>query len=117
MARWTKKLIAKQIEWTDNAFRDALHELYGKYLSEAEKEMDLLDLKRLIELDWREEVRTPESNALYIRNLKRLPTEQIELIIEAFQKGKQYRSGATIEHLMTELFERSAIPETRNEHE
>jgi hypothetical protein len=113
MTRWTKKLIAKQLAWTDECFLAALHERYWNVLSEAEREMELLDLKRLIELDWREEVRTPEINDIYIRNLIKLETEKLELIVEAYQKGKQYRSGATIERIMTELLERAVNSETK----
>lgn len=113
MARWTKKLIAQQLAWSDEAFKEALLEYYADKLSEDEKEMDTIDLKRLIQLDWREKVRSPEINDIYIRNLLKLETEKLELIVEAYQKEKQFRSGATIEHIMTELFERAANSETR----
>jgi hypothetical protein len=107
MARWTKRLIKDQMHWSSLCFRKALLDTYGSKMSEAEKSMSVEELKTLIRLDWREEIRTPEINALYLKYLCELSTAKLSLILEAFQKGKQIRSQITMDAVMTELFERS----------
>ena len=41
----------------------------------------------------------------------------LELIVDAYNRGKQYRSAGTIDVILSELLERSVNPETRSEHE
>ena len=52
-------------------------------------------------------ITSPEVNTLYLEKLCKLDTQKLELIIEAYNKGKQYRSASTIDVLLSELFERS----------
>ena len=122
MARWTKKLIKQQMSWTDECFKEALIDVYGRRMSVAEKEQSCEDIKQTI-LSWNDEVdnigipiRSPEINAMYRKHLCELDSEKLSLILEAFQKNKQYRSQVTIDAIMTELFERSTNPETRGKH-
>ena len=113
----TKKLIKAQLAWTDACFRRALLTHYDEFLSKEEKQLPCNELKRLILLDWREQVRTPEINEIYMKFVLAMSTERLSIIAEVFQAGKQYRSPLTIEAIMTELFERSANPETRKQYE
>ncbi len=117
MARWTKKLLKEQMGWTDECYKKALIEVYGADMTPAEKEQNVIDMKRMIWADWNEEIRTPEINAIYLRNLCQLESEKLSLILEAFQKGKQHRAQVTMDAIMTELFERSANSETRGKDE
>ena len=117
MARWTKKLKAKQLAWTDACYRQSLLDLFGHRMSKEEKDFDTKDMRRLVGLDWNENLRTPEINAIYLKHICKLSSEKLSLILEAFQKGKQWRSQVTMDAIMTELFERSANPETRGNHE
>ena len=61
--------------------------------------------------------RSESINAKYTEELRKLTTEQLNLILEVHHKGKQFRHGSTIETIMTELFERATNPETRDKHE
>ena len=113
MARWTKKLIAQQNEWTSECFKRVLLDVYGKSLSHEEKAMPCNELSIHLRLDLHEEIHTPETAALYLKYVLALDSEKLSLILEAFQKGKQYRKQETIDAIMTELFERSANSETK----
>ncbi|CAM6003919.1 unnamed protein product [Sphagnum balticum] len=117
MARWTKKLIAQQMEWTNECFKKSLIDVYGEHMSEAEKEQDCQDICGMIKLDWREEVQTPETNQLYLKYLCNLDTNKLSLILEAYKLGKQFRNATTMDVIMSELLERSVNPETRHRHE
>lgn len=116
MAKWSKKLLRQQMSWTNVCFRKALLEVYGDELTDEEKSLELLDLKVILVKKGKETHSQP-INEIYLRYLSDLKTDQIELIIDAYTKGKQYRSAATIDVLMSELLERSAYPETRKKHE
>jgi hypothetical protein len=115
MARWSKKLLREQMSWTSRCFRRALLDVYGETLTDEEKNLDLLDLKVII-VRKGNEIWTQQTNEIYLGYLRELKTDQIELIIDAYTKGKQYRSPLTIDVLMSELLERSANPETRKTH-
>jgi hypothetical protein len=116
MAKWSKKLIRQQMSWTNKCFRKALLDIYGDELTNEEKNLDLMDLKVIL-MRQGKEVHSQYINEIYLGYLCELKTDQIELIIDAYTKGKQYRSAATIDVLMSELLERSANPESRKKHE
>lgn len=123
MARWTKKLIEQQLTWTNDCFRLALIEVFGHILTNEQKSLNTRELKlELIGL-WRAKydpkrgwVWPEEVNQAYLKYLRLLPTEQIELIIEAYNKDKFSRSPLIIEVLTSELLERVMNSETRNKH-
>jgi hypothetical protein len=118
MAKWTQKLITQQLEWTNVCFDRALLDVYGHQLDEREKKLSGTRLKLAIAQKNNENLiaahalnrtvlQSPAVNEAYLHHIRQLPTEQIELIVEAYQKGKQTRSYSTIDVLMSELFERA----------
>jgi hypothetical protein len=115
MAKWSKKLIRQQMSWTNKCFHSALVEVYSDDLTDEEKSLDLLDLKVIL-VKKGKEVHSQFINEIYLRYLSDLKTDQIELIIDAYTKGKQYRSASTIDVLMSELLERCANPESKRIH-
>ena len=117
MARWTKKLIAQQLQWTDECFKKALIDVHGEFMSEDEKEQDCYNMSMMIKLDWREETRTPDTNQRYLKHLCDLDTDKLSLILEAYKLGKQFRHATTMDVIMSELLESSVNPETRHKHE
>lgn len=113
--RWTKKRIKEQFSWTNECFRKALLDVYGETLSAEEKRGTTSQIgKTLFFKD--KEIHCQQTNEAYLAYLCKLPTEQIELIIDANAKGKQHRSPLTIDVLMSELLERAANPDTRKKH-
>jgi len=118
MATWTKKLIAKQLRWSDVCYRKAILSHYGYLLNDEQKKLPLRELKAIIcdvgDIDMRL-MSTPEVTAIYLKNLCRLSTDKIELIVEAYNKGKQFRSPSTIDVLLSELFERATNPQRRKD--
>jgi hypothetical protein len=115
--RWTKKRIEEQLEWTADCYKQGLIDIYGEHMSEAEKEQSCADICRMIQLDWREEIHTPETSVLYLKYMRQLSTKKLELILDAYKRGKQWRNATTMDVIMSELFERSVNPETRGKHE
>jgi hypothetical protein len=89
-----------------------LLDVHGDILSDEEKEGDTVSLKLAI-IKKGGKVHSQQTNEIYLSYIRQLKTHQIELIIEAYTKGKQYRSAATIDVLMSELLERATNPETR----
>lgn len=116
MARWSKKLIREQMSWTNKCFHKALLDVYGEELTNEEKSLDLVDLKVILKQK-KKDVWSQHVNEIYLNYIRQLKTDQIELIIDAYTKGKQYRSAGTIDVLMSELLERSADSETRKNNE
>jgi hypothetical protein len=108
------KQIKKQLFWTNGCFRAALLEHYDHYLSQKEKRFNSRELQTLIKLDWKENI-DPEVHALYMKRVLALSSKKLSLIVNAFQSEQQYRKQETIDAILTELFERSANSETRDE--
>ena len=118
MARWTKKLIAQQLAWTDVCYRRALLDHYDHLFTEEERDYDTPEMTLILQEHLKvKHVTSPELNTTYLKYICELETDKLELIVEAYNKGKQYRSASTIDVLLSELFERSANPETRSKHE
>ena len=113
-------MIDTQFSWTNECFKQALIETYGHQLSEEDKALSCVELSRIIANEndigrfktgkgWPAPV-----NEAYLRNIRQLPTEQIELIVEAYNKGKFNRSPLTIDVLLSELMERVIENQTRS---
>ena len=114
MARWTKKLIAEQLAWSGVCYRQALFHHYGHLLGDKEKRLHNGMVIELIRERLKvAKLQDPELTATYLYNLCKLSTDKIELIIEAYHKGKQWRSPSTIDVLLSELFERSTNKKRR----
>ena len=110
MVTWTKQRVAQQLAWSNACYRDAISAHYGHLLKDKEKKLPIRELKEVIcnklDLDIRH-LSTPEVTTLYLNNLCQLSTEKLELIVDAYNKGKQWRSASTIDVLLSELFERA----------
>lgn len=114
MARWTKKRIAEQLAWSDACYREALLHHYDYLLSKEDRALSIRQIKRVLKEKLEtEQITAPEVNTDYLNNLRQLDTEKLELIVEAYNKGKQYRSANTIDVLLSELFERATNPSKR----
>jgi hypothetical protein len=109
--------VKKQLFWTNGCFRKALLDHFGHRLTDKQKRYNLIELKRHIETKLNEKIRTPEINATYMKYVLQMPTKKLELIIRANKTGQQFRSGETIDRIMTELMERSMDPEPKETHE
>jgi hypothetical protein len=116
MNKLSKAQIKRQLFWTNGCFRAAILEHYDGYLSKAERRYTHQELYYLIKNDWREEIDL-EVHLIYMKKVLALDSTKLSLIVEAFQNGQQYRKQETIDAIMTELFERSADPETKEKHE
>lgn len=114
MARWNKKNIEQQLRWSNDCYRSAILTYFGHLLTKKEKELSIPRIKHIL-LDKLEVERFdfPELNTIYLNNLRQLETEKLELIIDAYNKGKQYRSASTIDVLLSELFERATTSPIR----
>jgi hypothetical protein len=108
------KVIKKQLFWTNGCFRATLLEYYDLLLTEKHKRLSLQDLKEYISEDLDKPINTPEINALYLKKVVAMSSKRLSIILEAFQNGQMRRAQETIDAIMTELFERSANPETRS---
>ena len=117
MIRWSKKNIAKQLAWSDVCYRKAILHHYGEYLDSEEKKMPMMTVKHLLNERLGIEKTAPEVNETYLKELCKLDTNKIELIVEAYNKKKQWRSASTIDVLLSELFERATNPEKRKKYE
>jgi hypothetical protein len=113
VARWSKSLIAKQLEWSEACYREALLHHYGHLLNSGEKAEPIRYIKLTLKEKLGEEPISSDVNSTYLDNLRKLDTNQLELIIEAHNKGKQYRSPSTIDVLLSELFERATNPQKK----
>jgi hypothetical protein len=112
----TDRQIKKQMFWTNGCYRAALLEHYDFYLSKKQKRFNIQELKeQLTKVD--KPVNSPEINALYMKRVLALDPKKLSIIVEAFHNGRQFRKQETIDAIMTELFERSAKPETRGTYE
>ena len=99
------------MHWTNECYRTALLERY-EFLSDYGDAKSLDDMKMIL-INRNMEINSPEITQLYYKQLRKLDDKKLNLIVEAYQKGKQKRSGETIEGILTELLERSAGPETK----
>ena len=97
-------------------YHDALLEHFGHFLTAAEKRSSTRKIKEMLlsRFDYATK-NFPEVSTSYLDNLRKLETEKIELIIEAYNKGKQWRSSSTIDVLLSELFERITNPERKSD--
>jgi hypothetical protein len=107
MARWTKQLIREQFAWTSKCFKQALLDLYGHKLTELEKSCDVPAILETLAVRRIYPQQDQQTNERYLTYITKLPTNQIELIIEAYSKGKFKRSPLTIDVLLSELLERA----------
>jgi hypothetical protein len=108
--------IKKQLFWTNGCFRAAIIEFYGEFLSKEEKRYTSYQLQQLIIRNWDAKI-DPAVHVIYMKKLLAMSSEKLNLILQAYQVGSQWRKQETIDAIMTELFERSADPETRSKHE
>lgn len=112
MEKLPERQIKKQLFWTNGCYRAALMEFYDARLTKKEKRMNLHQLKERITKGWNEKM-PAEVHTIYIRRLLSLPSNKLSIILLAFQTGQQYRKQETVDAIMTELFERSANPESK----
>lgn len=115
MARITQRLVDKQFQWSNECWRKAILEVYSDELTVAHNVWSVNELTALLtnhRRDWR-----PEVHKVYLERLVELPTDQIEIIIETYNKGKFPRSPLTIDVLTSELLERSINSETKGQRE
>jgi hypothetical protein len=106
------KQVKKQLFWTNGCYRAALLEHYAPRLSKKDKRLNSISLQRHIKYYWKEEI-APEIRGLYMKNMLALSSKRLNIILQAFQSGQQWRKQETIDAIMTELMERSM--ENRNE--
>jgi len=117
MNKLPEATIKKQLFWTNGCFRRALLDHFGHRLNEKQKRLSLIPLKLCITETLREKIRTPEVNATYMKYVLQMSTKRLEIIVQANKTGQQFRSGETIDRIMTELMERSMNPEPKETHE
>jgi hypothetical protein len=114
MARWNKKKHEQQLRWSNDCYRNAVLTHFGHLLNDKEKELSIPRIKQLLMKKLEvERFDFPELNTIYLNNLCQLETDKLELIVEAYNKGKQYRSASTIDVILSELFERVTNPRWR----
>jgi hypothetical protein len=122
MARLTQSLIKKQFEWTSKCFKQAVLTAYKDVLPKSASRWGLNQIKKYIMYREVSEVNGTwygyerDVNEFYLTNIVKLDTEKIEIIIDAYNKGKQHRSPLTIEVLTSELLDRALRSETRRRH-
>jgi len=107
--RWTKKLVKKQFMWTNHCYKLALLDFYGDKIPKERHNDSANNLQKFIVFDLGFSTRRDNDKIteLYYSHIKKLSTEKIILIIEAYNLGKQGRSPLTIDVLTTELLERT----------
>lgn len=106
----TNNQIKKQWNWTNACFRQALVEHYALKLDYHEKLHNLHHLKKVLEVR-KLPMNSPEINDLYKKNILALPTDKLNLILQAAVASR--RKQETIDAIQTELFERAVNSETR----
>lgn len=113
-----KDLAKLQFEWTETCYKQALLEHYGHIFNK--EWMKKLECRQLVEYlvdRVGRKYNTPEVHNTYIRYIKLLSTDKLNIIVEAYKQGKQHRAPDTIEQISTELFERAANTETKEPNE
>ena len=110
----TKKRIVEQLEWSNACYRDAIYRHFGHILPIEADACSIGKVKLMVmeslEVD---SFDFPDVTTTYLNNLRQLETDQLELIVEAYHKGKQWRSASTIDVLLSELFERATQKQKR----
>ena len=113
MPRMTKKLISHIWATTNKCYKETLAEEYPLIFKDLD--LDSLDDKDMKShllgngLPWKGE----SIDNKYWDKIIKLPTKQLELILEAHKKGKILRAQATVEAILGELLNRTAPPETK----
>jgi hypothetical protein len=118
----TKDTIRNQQNWTNECFRQALLVYYKDVFDMDKAKNSVRNVKDLVNIlrgikSIGSKYNTPELHRLYIKNILKLNTDKLEVIVECNRQGKQRRNPDTIEQILTELLERSLISETREKHE
>jgi hypothetical protein len=96
MARMTRKLISQIWDSTQKCWDKALDDYYNAHPKK---------IRAYSSRDIFAEDKEP-IDQLYRNNMKSLSTEELELIIESYKKGKIKRAPVTIDFIMSELLER-----------
>ena len=109
----SKTQIKRQLFWTNGCYRHAMLERYGHLLNNKEKKLNIEDLRHLLISKHKVGEFSPKVHDSYMKRVLAMDSEKLSLIVHAFQTGQQYRKQETIDAIMTELFERSANPETK----
>ena len=109
----TKKLIRKIWDSTSRCYARALKEEYPEvFVTTTEQDLCTQDIDRNMTETLRDLGLPPRSHSIHQRYLRiikeRLTDEELNLIIEASNKGKIRRAGDTLDAISTELFERAA---------
>lgn len=120
MARMTKEKVAEIWDWTNKCYESAFMSIHPgaakcKYLVSFKLLQNAIRREELYGKPFWDpaEVRQAISRE-YERLVCQLTTEQLQLIIEAHQKGKIHRAPVTISMITTELFERELRGETQH---
>jgi hypothetical protein len=113
----SERQVKSQIFWTNGCYRHALLEHYGWSLSKKEKRLKVREMRCAILEKTKKVELDSEVHTIYMRNVLAMTSERLAIIVYAFQTGQQYRKQETIDAIMTELFERSANSETKEEYE
>jgi len=109
-----KRTIKHQLKWTNACFKRALEIHFHDMLIPYQRHLPLDALRRLIVKDWGYDLnKIPEVNEIYMKEVLKLTTARLSIILETHHAGKQYRSPRTIEQITTELFERAVNSETK----
>ena len=113
MPRMTRKLISHIWDITNRCYKETLAEEYPVVFKDID--LDYHDDRAMkIELLGRGLPWKGESiDNKYWDKIIKLPTKQLELILEAHKKGKILRAQATVEAILGELLNRTAPPETK----
>jgi hypothetical protein len=104
--------IKAQFKWTSACFKRVLIEHFYDDLTTDQRKLPLDELKLLISLGLHEPTNTPEIDELYIKEVLKLNTTKLSIIVDVYSRGLQSRNPATIERITTELFERAINSET-----
>lgn len=117
MGPLSQKMIKKQAFWTNDCFRKALLTHFGHLLDETQRSYSLEKLKRVLVDLKKVDIRTPEVNDTYLKLICQMSTSKLSVILQASKEGQMLRAQHTLDVIATELFERAADPESREEHE
>lgn len=107
MARMTKKIISHIWDATNRCYKEALCEEYPdvfkRFNIDNASDQDMREILFSLQLPARSE----SINNKYLDRLVKLPTKELELIVEAHKKEKILRAQPTIEAILDELMLRS----------
>jgi hypothetical protein len=115
---WTEKRIWDQLQWTNECYHKALwleyHPVPFCQDYDTYKKFGIPEMKDML-ASYELPIHSDAINTKYLDFICKLDTEKLELIIDAYNKGKQYRSALTIDVIMSELLERVTNSETKDQ--